>query len=326
MSESNNGQAAVLENGAAELGGRTRLVAPSDGGLRAGDLMSVPGGRLMSKVEVYNWEIVDAPGEFMWIPKDKLLVDHAYQRDQINSQRINDIASRWSWVACGTLRVARRIIRSKAHYFIMDGQHTKAAADKRSDIKTLPCMVYDVSDLAAEAAGFVLSNHHRGRMSSCALFKGQVVKGDPNALAVRAMLDDHGYKVGPGLGAKSLACIDAVVRAFKGGEVSCRRAVALCAAVAAGVAMPKRLFEGLYRLDRHLGAIGMGNICAPAYADPIKEAGLEKLLKVMDQRALQVGKASAKACADGVVLKVLNKGRRGRAKLPSLFLSDAGDN
>ncbi len=326
MSESSNGQAAVLENGAE--GDRTKLIhrGREVTELTAGEqtIVGPRHGTLGDKIQRYGWEVIDEPGEFMLIPKDKLLVDHSYQRDQINNGRSSGFAAKWSWAACGVLIVARRTVRGKTLYFIIDGQHRKLAADKRSDIKALPCLVFDAAGVEAEAGAFVGCNHHRGRMSSIALFKAQCREGDPNALAIKAMLDAHGLTIGNHNAARSLACIDAVRRSFDGGEASCRRVLGLCATLAAEVALPNCVFQGLYRLDRHMDVSGRGGLSGEPWAPLLLKAGLKKIVEAMDERAAQVKKRNPKSWADGVLMLILNKGKR--SKVPSLYLEDAGGN
>lgn len=67
-----------------------------------------PHGAKVTKVEAFGWKMIDAPGRFEMIDKVLLRVDHSYQRDTINNKRVNEIASEWSWVSCGTLTVACR--------------------------------------------------------------------------------------------------------------------------------------------------------------------------------------------------------------------------
>lgn len=95
------------------------------------------GGSKIDKIKRYGWKLIDKQGEFMLIEKDELYVDPVYQRSNWNSKKVNDIASAWSWNRCGTLTVAIRDDK----WWIIDGATRKLAADKRSDIKKLPCMV-----------------------------------------------------------------------------------------------------------------------------------------------------------------------------------------
>ena len=100
------------------------------------------------KVARYNWIIRNAPGEFLMIPKQELEVDHGYQRNAVNQRRIDALCRTWDWIACGCLVVA---LRDDNRWFVMDGQHRKLAADMRSDIKELPCLVFETAGRREEA-------------------------------------------------------------------------------------------------------------------------------------------------------------------------------
>jgi hypothetical protein len=114
------------------------------------------------KLSHYKWKTKNNQGEFVMIDKNELFVDHAYQRDKINEVRINAIASDWDWVMCGALSVSER----DGKLWVMDGQHRKLAADKRSDIKMLPCMVFDLDSQQKEAGAFVGLNSQKTAVSS----------------------------------------------------------------------------------------------------------------------------------------------------------------
>ena len=70
----------------------------------------------------YPWDIKNKPGDFLMVPTKELEVDYAYQRDQINERRVQELSRAWDWVACGCLTVggaptgaaafALRIVRS----------------------------------------------------------------------------------------------------------------------------------------------------------------------------------------------------------------------
>ena len=115
----------------------------------------------MDNIRKYGWKVIDKPGEFYLIPKKDLFVDQEYQRMKINEQRINKFASNWSWIKCGVLTIAIR----NDQWYVVDGQHRKLAADKRSDIKHLPCMVFELNDISEEAEAFVSINSSKTNVS-----------------------------------------------------------------------------------------------------------------------------------------------------------------
>jgi hypothetical protein len=95
-----------------------------------------------SKVDRYGWKLIDRPGVYENIDKKRLGIDESYQRPEIVS-KIREMSANWSWMACGVILVARRGKR----FYVYDGQQRTAAAMRRSDIKTLPCLVFDTEAL-----------------------------------------------------------------------------------------------------------------------------------------------------------------------------------
>jgi hypothetical protein len=146
----------------------------------------------MSKVERYGWILRDMPGVFMEISKADLNIDHSYQRDDINEPKILEIAKNWSWVGCGAILVA---VRPDGTWFVFDGQHRVLAARKRSDVLTLPCMVYECESVQQEAVGFLVSNDHRKPVTAIGKFKSLVMAEDEIAVRVREVLEQHGLEL-----------------------------------------------------------------------------------------------------------------------------------
>lgn len=76
------------------------------------------------------------PGEFRMIDKAALNID---QRNQISESHVQSIANHWSWTAIGMILVSEQ---ADGTLLVLDGQQRKMAADKRSDIQNLPCLVF----------------------------------------------------------------------------------------------------------------------------------------------------------------------------------------
>ena len=124
--------------------------------------MAFPGGidshAGVDKITRYKWQMTDKPGTFEEIEKEELFVDPSYQLSRLNARKIIDMAAAWSWVRCGALTIAIR----EDNWWIIDGATRKLAADKRSDIKKLPCMVYDLGDsVPEESLSFVGINNSK---------------------------------------------------------------------------------------------------------------------------------------------------------------------
>ena len=57
------------------------------------------GKDVKDKVELYGWKVTDTPGALSNLNKTLLQIHPAYQR-VATLDKINAIASKWSWVAC----------------------------------------------------------------------------------------------------------------------------------------------------------------------------------------------------------------------------------
>jgi hypothetical protein len=146
----------------------------------------------MSKIERYGWILRDSPGVFMEIDKSEIQVDHEYQRDEVNVDKVRLIASSWSWAGCGAINVA---LRPDGRFFVFDGQHRFLAAKIRADITTLPCMVFECDSVAKEAAGFLVTNSERKPVTAIDKFRSLVITEDDAANHVKQVLHDLGIEI-----------------------------------------------------------------------------------------------------------------------------------
>jgi hypothetical protein len=166
----------------------------------------------MDKIKRYGWKMRNSPGEFHWIPKADLSIDHTYQRNKLNVKRIEDMARNWDWIACGALVVS---LREDNAWFVMDGQNRKLAADKRSDIKELPCLVFEADGVRDEALGFLAINTGKVGVSGLDRFKAMVRAGDKAAVGLRDVLATTGHKAGSSSSSKTVACVITLLRLYK---------------------------------------------------------------------------------------------------------------
>lgn len=76
-----------------------------------------------SKTERYKWKMLDKPGTFRLISKDRLEFNRDdYQRDALEP-KVLELAANWSWFACGVILVAHRAGR----FYVFDGQYRTLA-------------------------------------------------------------------------------------------------------------------------------------------------------------------------------------------------------
>lgn len=96
------------------------------------------------KVEKYRWAKSSSPGEMMHLSKDELNLDDQYQRERVSEEAVVKIARNFDWALFGVLKVARR---TDGTLWVFDGGHRLRACFYRSDIKTIPCIVFSMDDI-----------------------------------------------------------------------------------------------------------------------------------------------------------------------------------
>lgn len=283
------------------------------------DIAPTPSGAGVDKVLKYGWEIVDSRGRFDWLPKAELRIDHEYQRNNVNNKRVLRLAQSWSWVACGVLVVGRR---PDGTYWVMDGQHRKLAADKRSDISTLPCLVFEVTGKAQEAQGFLAVNTDRGPVPSLSKFNAQVMARDPQAVAVKAMVEADGYTVKKGAASDGVACVGSLMSALASDAGAARIAWGLCVRLYAALPIDQRgsvqdkVFGSLFAAERFLKARRAGSLADPNNAEVLLRHTPADVLRSVNQSTSYHG-GGAKAWAEGLI-RLLNK-RRTTRRLPEPY-------
>lgn len=143
-----------------------------------------------TKIDRYKWKVRDEVGELSWLSKGLIDVDLDYQRNT-NQAKVLDIARNWSWVACGTITVADR----DGTFYAIDGQHRVAAARLRSDITNLPCVIFKVDGVRAEAEGFLAANTGRKPLTGIDKYRAKILTADEATVALSGLLDRAGYTV-----------------------------------------------------------------------------------------------------------------------------------
>jgi len=271
-------------------------------------------GRI-SKVEQHGWSVKDEPGEFRLINKNHLIVDHRYQREGVTNSRVLDIARDWSWVACGTIIVA---MREDGEFLVIDGQHRKLAADKRADIQLLPCMVFSLADVRAEAKGFLDVNTVRGAVRMSQKFKAMLISGDSAALAVKDMVEADGYRIVPAATQDfTVGCVHALLRETRINRELAQKAWSLCVELCEGKPIQDILFLGLCTLEKALAKSNQ-SIFESHNRQALLRAGAPVLLAKIRSALGYHGKGGSRVYAQGII-DVINKGRSAR-RLPNLIV------
>lgn len=259
----------------------------------------------LPKVERYKWNTLDEPGEFCWIEKGELKIDHDYQRDKLNENRINQMAANWSWVLCGALSIAER----NEEWWVVDGQHRKRAADKRHDITKLPCLVFPSTSQPIEAAQFVALNSQKTAVASVDRFKAMIVAGDECACGVKELLESTGHRVGLQSSVKVIACVMCVWKLYKQDAALLRSLWPLIADVHASYHITDTVIRALWGTELKARSKGL-SLREPPFRSSLIQAG-GAVLHAEIRREIQITGKSGERIETAAVIKWLNRQRLG---------------
>jgi hypothetical protein len=250
------------------------------------------------KIKLYGWKIADAPGQLRTIDKALLQVDETYQRDvKDRDVKVYAMASQWSWVACGVLIIGHR----NGTFFVIDGQNRLRAALKRSDIRELPCIVFETSNTKQEAEGFLRANKHRKPMTAIQAFKASVTAGDEVAIFVAELVAKRGCVVRANQ-AGSFAAPGVLMQIASHDRDRATRAFNLAADICLPDIIHSEIIRGLAFLDARLAS---GNISEARIRSRLCQIGRSEIL-----RSIAAAKASRRVSGDRVraegILNALN--------------------
>ena len=236
----------------------------------------------VDKVSRYKWGELKEKGDFQWIDKSLLLVDEDYQRSRLNQSRINKMAAQWSWVLCGALSVA---LRGK-YYYVMDGQHRKLAADKRSDVQELPCVIFTLDSKSEEASSFVSLNSQKTAVAGVDRFRAMIVAEDKSAIGLNNLLLSTGHKVGQTGSKKTVACIICLWKLYRQDEVTFHKLWPLIADISLHHAVIDVLARAMWGCENKLKKEKGTSLTEVPYRPTLINAGAEVLgltANVLDQ-------------------------------------------
>lgn len=259
----------------------------------------------MSKIERYGWILRDAPGVFMEIDKSEINVDHEYQRDEVNVDKVRSIASSWSWAGCGAISVA---LRPDGRFFVFDGQHRFLAAKIRADITTLPCMVFECDSVAKEAAGFLVTNSERKPVTAIDKFRSLVITEDDAAKHVKQVLRDLGLEISktanrPG----QIKCVARCMTLATSDLEGFKKAAALSERVCRDVApIHEDIVAGLFHIHRKHGLLD-----DTRFVRRVLDVGHASLVDGIRRSRIFRGKGGELTLMEGI-LTAANKGLRNR--------------
>lgn len=259
----------------------------------------------VSKIKRYGWTILDRPGVLMEIDKNELHVDASYQRDVSGKDaKVVAIAAAWSWIACGAIIVAMR--NNKAH--VIDGQHRVLAAMKRSDIASLPCIVFETENSAQEAQGFLQANTFRKAMKASDQFRAMVVAGHPVAIKVAELVESGGRIISSrGESGKHLTCISAMMRCAEADWNTLERIYPVIDELCVDRPVTHKIVAALFYIERY--EVRRKSLTEKRWKDRLKKVGADALETGARKVAGYLGMSGEKVWARGMI-DVLNRGLR----------------
>lgn len=163
---------------------------------------------------------VEWPYRFAVVELGEMFVDQAYQRPLTSF--VERIKRNFDPALVGTLVLSER---ADGRYAIIDGQ-TRWAAMSDLDFDNAPCVVFHGLTQAQEAELFARLQKERRGVLSYHRFRADLVANKPEAVAINRLVEDCGYKVGPG-GTLTIPAVAALEQSYRRGADILERALLL---------------------------------------------------------------------------------------------------
>jgi len=192
----------------------------------------------------------DEPGEFAWLDKNIIKVDHLYQREE-HVQRSRIMAANFSWMSFGALTICLRPI---GDYFCPEGQHRLGAAKLIPEIKEVPCMIFRRDSIIDEAKGFYNANVLKVGVSALEKYRALLAAQDVMTIKTSEIINKYNITLSKSarnrLETKSIGMICNLVR--RNAEVT-DYVMHMCAelSVQSGDYIAEILIDGLFYMITH---------------------------------------------------------------------------
>lgn len=259
-------------------------------------------------ITVYN-----SPGEMVELPIWDLRIDPEYQRP-ISEARVGRIAANWNWVSAGALIIS---MRENGHYFIIDGQHRWEAAKMRKDITKLPCIVFPLTVIRDEAAGFLTANYERRPPSTLEKFPAMLAVGDRVALKAQELISQAGLHVAVTnrSAAGAFLAVGELLRALRGAEKATVAIWPTLCQIYEGRHISGRVLRSLVALEARLQ--GKASLADPKWFERLVAIGAPALERAIRDMAIAEGKHTERGAAMAVS-SLINKGLKTQKLLVDL--------
>jgi hypothetical protein len=265
------------------------------------------------KIKRYGWISRNEPGKLVYAAKESLRIDQTYQR-ALNDAKRRRIAAEFNWAAFGVLTVARR---PDGTMWVIDGQHRLGAAMSRSDIRDVPCVVFEFGgNVADEAVDFYLTNKNRKPLTGFEVFKAQVAGGDATAIAVNEMILASGRVVEVGADGRTVRCVGAIYKCMESDRGTMKALWPLICNISTGNIIDNRLVLGLFYLETHMeDEEGVQrSVLEAKNQNKIIEAGVAGVLRSIGAAAAYHNRGGDGVFARGI-LNLLNYKRRNTLRI-----------
>ena len=223
-------------------------------------------------------------------------------------QEIIEIASKFNWPAFGVLVVARR----GETLYVVDGQHRFLGAMRRSDVKKVPCIVFDSGGVESEARTFLDAQTLRKPVTAIDKFKALLVCKDPTAMAVQKLIDESGRHAAKGSSATTIACVALIMRLHTVDPQTLAKLWPLLVKLCRGAPFVDRIVDALFFLERHLPE-GV-SLLEKRWSDRLIKIGPDRLVKQIASASAFFAAGGARVWGEGI-LQLLNKGLTESARL-----------
>lgn len=255
----------------------------------------------VDKVSRYKWKTKGTPGKLAMLDKNILQFNPDYQRELIPS-KVRDITSDWSWVSLGAIVVGHR----DGVYWVVDGQHRVVAAKRRSDVRELPCVIFETEGVREEAQGFIALNTGRKPVTAIAKHRAYVMSGDEVSVFVQACFDELGLEIkNVAKSADDIKCVAWCLRRARESKERFYKILTLGVEIARNQQVPvaERVLDGLWFIDLKVP----GGVSDKRLLGRIKDKGHRVLLDAATRGAAYYTKGGGRIYAHAMMME-LNKG------------------
>lgn len=190
---------------------------------------------------------------------------------------------------------------------MIDGGHRVCAARKRSDIVSLPCVVFKTKDRVEDATGYIAINTLRKPMAVYDKFRGLLAKKDPIALATHDLIVSGGRSASKSGSSTTVRCLAVIMYYIEKSPDILKRIWPLITAISDKKEIPEMLISGLAYIESNLDE-GV-SLTDKELSSRVRSVGQDGLITGAKKASAYYARGGAKVFAQGM-LDELNKRRR----------------